>query len=340
MRNIYDIINEQRTNVELDLMKHDMNYTLAYFSNNTYLCESTVSDLFKKIIEFIKSVINKMREIIKKLIGILFGTGSGKKRVEELERQIAEEVAAQNKRNREEVEKRTVGTEWKKHTVEFEYKWGDGKKYNPSDYYDDQMFKGQNLENISTAEKLKGSKRTVGIIKYVHFNKKKEVTTNFMDAVYATVGNYLSDYDNVNKLFLTSIERTCFKGPAKNQKKLGVVDRLKIELGEPSEIVQLKIAELDYEIIQSYYDEKEIAKFLENADADVKRSLEDLKSKMKKLEQTEGNNVTSEDFNNIEKVVVMVSTFMTYIVQNVVKAHKVSTNILIQVLVDFRECYC
>ena len=46
MRNIYDIINEQRTNVELDLMKHDMNYTLAYFSNNTYLCESSVSDLF------------------------------------------------------------------------------------------------------------------------------------------------------------------------------------------------------------------------------------------------------------------------------------------------------
>ena len=61
---------------------------------------------------------------------------------------------------------------------------------------------------------------------------------------------------------------------------------------------------------------------------------------MKKLEQTEGNNVTSEDFNNIEKVVVMVSQFMTYIAQNVVKAHKVSTNILIQVLVDFAECYC
>lgn len=338
MKNIYDIINEQRTNVELDLMKHDMNYTLAYFSNNTYLCESTVSDLFKKIIEFIKSVINKMREIIKKLIAILFGTNSGRKRVEELERQIAEEVAAQNKRNREEADKKTSNLKFKM-DVEFKTERR-ASNYNPSDYYDDQMFKGQNLANISTAEKLKGSKRTIGIVKYVHFDKKKEVTANFMDAVYATVGNYLTDYDNVNKLFLNSIERTCFKGPAKNQRKLGVVDRLKIELGEPSEIVQLKIAELDYGIIQSYYNEKEIAKFLENADAEVKRSLEDLKSKMKKLEQTEGNNVTSEDFNNIEKVVVMVSTFMTYIAQNVVKAHKVSTNILVQVLVDFAECYC
>ena len=338
MRNIYDIINEQRTNVELDLMKHDMNYTLAYFSNNTYLCESTISDLFKKIIEFIKSVINKMREIIKKLIGMLFGANSGKKRVEELERKIAEEVAAQNKRNREEADKRGSNLKFK---VDVEFKTErKASNYNPSDYFDEQMFKGQNLENLSTAEKLKGSKRTVGIVKYVHFDKKKEVTTNFMDAVYATVGNYLSDYDNVNELFLKSIERTCFKGPAKNQKKLGVVDRLKIELGEPSEIVQLKIAELDYKIIESYYDEKEIAKFLENADTEVNRSLEDLKSKMKKLEQTEGNNVTSEDFNNIEKVVVMVSTFMTYITQNVVKAHKVSVNILIQVLMDFADCYC
>ena len=338
MRNIYDIINEQRTNVELDLMKHDMNYTLAYFSNNTYLCESTVSDLFKKIIEFIKSVINKMREITKKLISILFGTNSGRKRVEELERQIAEEVAAQNKRNREEAGKNASNVKFKM-DVEFKTERR-ASNHNPSDYYDDQMFKGQNLANISMAEKIKGSKRTVGIVKYVHFDKKKEVTNNFMDAVYATVGNYLADYDNVNKLFLTSIERTCFKGPAKNQKKLGVVERLKIELGEPSEIVQLKIAELDYGIIESYYNEKEIANFLENADVAVKKSLEDLKSKMKKLEQTEGNNVTSEDFNNIEKVVVMVSQFMTYIAQNVVKAHKVSTNILIQVLVDFAECYC
>lgn len=338
MRNIYDIINEQRTNVELDLMKHDMNYTLAYFSNNTYLCESTVSDLFKKIIEFIKSVINKMREITKKLISILFGTNSGRKRVEELERQIAEEVAAQNKRNREEAGKNASNVKFKM-DVEFKTE-RHASNHNPSDYYDDQMFKGQNLANISMAEKIKGSKRTVGIVKYVHFDKKKEVTNNFMDAVYATVGNYLADYDNVNKLFLTSIERTCFKGPAKNQKKLGVIERLKIELGEPSEIVQLKIAELDYGIIESYYNEKEIAKFLENADVEVKRSLEDLKSKMKKLEQTEGNNVTSEDFSNIEKVVVMVSQFMTYIAQNVVKAHKVSTNILIQVLVDFAECYC
>jgi hypothetical protein len=319
-------------------MKHDMNYTLAYFYNNNYLCESTVSDLFKKIIEFIKSVINKMREIIKKLIGILFGTNSGRKRVEELERQIAEEVAAQNKRNKEEASKRASNLKFKM-DVEFKTERR-ASDHNPSDYYDDQMFKGQNLENLSTAEKLKGSKRTIGIVKYVHFDKKKEVTNNFMDAVYATVGNYLSDYDNVNELFLKSIERTCFKGPAKNQKKLGVVDRLKIELGEPSETVQLKIAELDYKIIESYYDEKQIAKFLENADVEVNRSLEDLKSKMKKLEQTEGNNVTSEDFNNIEKVVVMVSTFMTYITQNVVRAHKVSVNILIQALMDFANCYC
>lgn len=72
MRNIYDIISEQRMITEVNFASYDLEYAVEHFQQNDYLQESigeAVKNAGKKVVEFIKNIINKIRTFIGKIIG-------------------------------------------------------------------------------------------------------------------------------------------------------------------------------------------------------------------------------------------------------------------------------
>ena len=93
MRNIYDIIIEQKTAIDVKMASHDLEYTITHFTQNQdtyYLQEGfgeSAKNLAKKIVEFIKSIINKIRELIKKVVSFFLGT---KSEVQKMEEKIAQ----------------------------------------------------------------------------------------------------------------------------------------------------------------------------------------------------------------------------------------------------------
>lgn len=345
MRNIYDIINEQKSEIDSKIISYELDFFNMRYINNQYIQEGfgdNIKETGKKVIEFIKTVIAKIKEMVRKMIDFLIGKNSPSKRADALQKQIDEDLKNLRDKN-ERIRKmaQDVDNEVKYTTTEIKYSWEfkGSEKAPKGTYYDDKMFEGQDLTKLDTEDYLKASKRTVNMMKYIHFNEKKEITKNFMDAVYATTGNYLQDYNVVNDLFVKSIEKTCFKGAGKRAKG-SLIDRLKLELNEGSEPEQVKISEINYNIMVSYLNEDEINKFLKTVDNTATKSLNDLKSKLEKLQNSGNSEVSQKDFNNVQQVVNMVSMFMQYITSNVVKAHEVFTAILIQTLMDFHSTYC
>ena len=340
MKNIYNIISYYKNEADVNISRYDLEYTINYFDNNHYIQEGlgdSIKSAAQKIIEFIRTLINKIKDLIKKMLNFLFGSKSPSKKIQELENRIKEDA--------DKTSDPSSGPQVGVEKVEYEIKFdgfGNGEKKDKGPYMDAEMYKGQDISKLQTWDYMKASLRTVNMIRYVHFNEKKELTTSFMDAVYSTAGNYLQDYDVVNDLFVKAITRTCFKGAGsfKKNKDITIPERIQLELNEKNEPEQIKISDIDYKIMQSYFNEDEIKKFLNTVDKDATKSLNDLKSKLERLQSSGNSEVTERDFNNVQKVVSMVGTFMTYMSNNVFKAHKVFSGILIQILVDFHDTYC
>lgn len=97
MRNIYDIITEQKALIDVKFASHDIDYTINYFANNQdtyYLQEGfgeNIKNFVKKVIEFIKSIINKIRDLVKKFISFFTKSKSNN-----LEDELNAKIAAAN----------------------------------------------------------------------------------------------------------------------------------------------------------------------------------------------------------------------------------------------------
>ena len=71
MRNIYEIISEQKAIVDVNIANYDLMYTTNLFvKENEYIQEGfgdKVKSIVKSVVEFIKSLIVKIREFVSKL---------------------------------------------------------------------------------------------------------------------------------------------------------------------------------------------------------------------------------------------------------------------------------
>lgn len=79
MRNIYDIIAEQKALVDINISKYDLDYVTNYLSEsseNYYLEEGLgegIKNAANKVVEIIKKIINKIKEMFNKIINWLTG---------------------------------------------------------------------------------------------------------------------------------------------------------------------------------------------------------------------------------------------------------------------------
>ena len=69
MRNIYDIISEQKALVDINICSYEMNYIVEEFEYVQEGIGEGLKNLVKKIIEFIKTIIKKIKDFISKVVG-------------------------------------------------------------------------------------------------------------------------------------------------------------------------------------------------------------------------------------------------------------------------------
>ena len=79
MRNIYDIISEQKALVDINIATYDLNYVTSYLieSREDYYIQEGIGEGIKnaanKVVEFIKNIIRKIKELIHKVVNWLTG---------------------------------------------------------------------------------------------------------------------------------------------------------------------------------------------------------------------------------------------------------------------------
>lgn len=97
MRNIYDIITEQKALIDVKFASYDLEYTNNYFisNQNTYYLQEgfgeSIKNFVKKIIDFIKSIISKIRDLVRKFLDFFRKTKSNN-----LEDELNAKIAAAN----------------------------------------------------------------------------------------------------------------------------------------------------------------------------------------------------------------------------------------------------
>ena len=86
MKNIFDIINEQKSYVDLNIARYDLEYTINQFDCNDYYMQEglgeTIQNVGRKVIEFIKSIIHKIRELVSAVVNIFRKSKDPIKRME------------------------------------------------------------------------------------------------------------------------------------------------------------------------------------------------------------------------------------------------------------------
>lgn len=274
MRNIYDIITEQKAIVDVNIASYDLEYTANHMiDNDCYLQEGlgdNVRNIAQKVIEFIKTIINKIKELVNKAIGYFKNMKRGK----------------------------LIDS--------------------------DNTQKNQQKEITITEQELvsaiKASQKKVKVVRYVNLNTKKDLADRFLSSVYSTSSRFIEDKDGVvNHLYIKSILKQGFEGEGSIKKhrldeNISIVDRIKLELNEPTEPQEYTIANLANEIF-SYNETDEIISVINNLNKTAIDGLNKLKQKIESKEIQD-----NASLNEVQKVTSMTASFVGYLIPNISKA--------------------
>lgn len=324
MRNIYDIIAEQKAVVDVNMAKYVLDYTISQLANNEYYMQEALGENVKnainKVVEFIKTVIAKIRELVKKMIDFLLGRKSSVP-LDDINEAIGE----------------------------------GGAQGKSSEVYDTNIHKGKT--SVSMQDIFKGSLRTVNMIKFANFKVKEGITDTFINAVNGVVGNHLSTffadkYEKENKQLLKAVKRACFKGKGsyKTVEDASMADRIALEVGEPKEAQPVKVKDIPMDVVSSYISSdidkggdggnsgKGISKYLKDAESHTTKQLEQLKSQLEGA-RNGGANIDQSNISQVEQLITMVSSFISAMTSNIFKAYNAFFSIYEQAKKDFCSAY-
>jgi hypothetical protein len=338
MKNIYDIISEQKYVVDVNIASYDLEYVATCFNKNEYLQEGvgeTVKNVAKKVIEFIETMIRKIKELVKKIINYILGKrGNGYQKA-------MQQVKSKSKPNDEAKNKEEQSTANSGGSTT------DNTSNSNGNVYDKNMFKGVDMNSLTIQDIFKGSLRTVRIIKYAPFEKKAQLGEDFLNSVNVVVRNY-SENENANEIrdvFIKSIEKTCFKGAGSfktnKDKSLTIAQRARLELGESEEPVEMKVKDIDMDVFMSYCGtdtpdgdrNAELKAFFDKMDKESTMYLNKLKSRL----QSVGSDDAS--IGRVEQVISMVGSFVNFLMTDVFKAYNTLDKLAQQVVRDFLAVY-
>lgn len=325
MRNIYDIIVEQKAIVDVNIAKYDLDYTISQLANNDYYMQEalgeSVQNAINKVIEFIKTVAAKIRDLVKKMIDFLLG------------RKSSVPLDAINN---------AVGE--------------DGAQGKSSDVYDTNIHKGK--KNFSMADVFAGSLRTVNMIKFADFKTKESVTDTFINAINSVAGNHLTSffadkYKKENGQLLKAAKRACFKGKGsyKTLSEASMADRIALEVGEPKEAQPIKVKDIPMNVVESYIagdidkggdgksgGGKGITRFLNETQNHSIKQLEQLKSQLEGA-RNGGAEIDQGNISQVEQLITMVSSFISAMTSSIFKAYNAFFTVYEQAKKDLCSAY-
>lgn len=340
MRNIYDIISEHRTLIDVKFASHDLEYTNDYFINNQedYYVQEGLGEGIKngvqKVLEFIRSIIEKIKNLFSKIRDFFSKRRNGKEDFKETLDKMADKdngggssnndtKPSENNAKDDAEDKKDGKPSTNKNSGSQYYKYKSGSK--PQSF---RMF----IEN---------SLRTVSSIRYASLKTKSDVSENFFSVIMSVAGNFAGAYDHANKkMFLDNIEKRAFKGDG-SYKKLPDADmtkRIQAEIHESNEAEEIKVADMA-ELIEEYYYQgtDQIQNNLKGWCDKSNEFLKEVENKLKRFE-SEGQD-KSADLANVQKVSGMVSSFMSVMPSNIVKTYSALETIYKQVKADALAAY-
>lgn len=231
MRNIYEIISEQKAIVDVNIANYDLMYTTNIFvKENEYIQEGfgdKVKSIVKSVVEFIKSLIVKIREFVSKLFNFFRG---GKNEVAKIENKLKE----------------AKGDGDKKEEAKGSDK-GNATSVGEAGTLSNISFTGEATTLPQLLKVTKGKATTTKIGPIV---KKLELVERIED-----LGELFDNLGEMDKMISGSkdvkiMSRLAKKIMAGDENNENPMEKIKADLGDSDENVQFEISSKSNEIIQ------------------------------------------------------------------------------------------
>lgn len=352
MRNIYDIIAEQKTLVDINICSYELNYLTEEFEYLQEELGESVKNVFNKIIEFINKVIGKIKELISKVVNFFKGKSKEGDSIQKIDDEIKaakknvmdkkdglkdgsdehKDVAEKiNKRkelervkNKDEYEKRNKEAEEIQRSADEQKKIDDERKDNIKKQQEEhEAKKHQNAKDLNDA--LSQSNKKVKLIRYASLDARKKLAERFFSKMEYSVNRLLKDINNakVNGSFLSEIYDLTFvgKGSRSSNPNAKLPERIKLELGETGEEAEYNVKDLT-ELILSYKDYDSIGSYVQGLGQQSIGLLENLKRRFEQLSKQGENKNAENNAKNVNVVINIINVFTNSICTSIVRAHQ------------------
>lgn len=314
MKNIYDIIKEQKEIVDFNMADRDLYYTIEYFQKNDYIEEGVgdgIKNLADKVVQFIKNIINKIKQFIRSFVN--FFTGSGK----DLEKKLNDQISEANK-NREEsgnsnnnnesikdkmeqiedierktnkmkddlddLQKRTDNINKKAEEIKNARKKADEESRNGFKSYRDNENTGKGTRLNDLQNILETSVMTVKTKRFGPLGYRKTYLDKIEDAYYATIKKCLDDLIKNRKVNAEEIYKEELFSFA--EEDMSIIEQLKDDLGDSEDEIEFVIARRGNSIYEYIHDSYSVVRGFKKVEQDVtgelNRSIREVKNSINK----------------------------------------------------------
>jgi hypothetical protein len=308
MRNIYEIISEQKAIVDVNIANYDLMYTTNIFvKENEYIQEGfgdKVKSVIKSVIEFIKSLINKIREFVSKIFNFFRG---GKNEVAKIENKLKE---AKDKDNGGKEEAKDDDKKEKGGSTEV--KGEAGTLMNIS-------FTG---DATTLPQLLKVTKGKAVTTKIGPIEAKFDMIDKIFQAgeIFEKIGGM--EADNVDPEILSKTAKKILTG---DENTNDVMSKIKEKLGDSDETVQFEISSKAGEIIKYLeYSQKLGVNFKAGANeliGDLNETIRELEEEARKVGTPEAEKNAAAAASEIRKCCNIITSTLSYVGQKSLKGY-------------------
>ena len=338
MRNIYDIIAEQKSEIDVKITGYEINYLVSHFlynQENYYVEEglgSALKSFGKKVVDFIKKIIEKIRQLVRNFLNFFRKNSKGPGG---LEAQLNKKIEQANKEESAPAPAGGGGGGAGGGTTPEEPKTNSKPKPEP-------MKPGPHVKVNDLRELLEKSFLKVECKKFGPLRIRQEFIEKFSNAFGDVFEDACMEVEEKSRLPMVKVKlmEKLFYGDEDDD----LIDLLHQHFydyeDETMEFLVYRRASLIYEYIEQSYDLQ--SKF-QRAEGEIVKRLNDMIKMIETGEvrqyEDEDENVTEEQYRLISMLCqqssTIVSTIFNYLVQSTMRAYQICAGICVQVTNEY-----
>ena len=342
MRNIYDIIAEQKAMVDVNMAKYDLDYVVETFNDYDFYVQEGLGDLGRKVIAFIKSIIEKIKELIRKVINFFTGRGNREKQLNDIiedanaggggggSSEPADSPKPETKKDGNEKEdyKDRIKEKLKNQGVDIK-----DKKDEPKQKSQPSKPPQKKVKNID--ELLHSSKQKVKMHVWTSLRQKMNFAILFINKIGESIRTCVQKDVTNTQVFTDLVIDKVFRGAGDAQVhgNISIEERIRLELGEgrDDELHEYTVSVIA-DITLEYIRETDSAiKLLQQAE----RASESELNKM--IQQANANGEDDKKLNIIRTAANMVAIVARVISTGIVKAYNEHNSLATRIAKEYKE---